>query len=99
VEGVRLCFSDATTLPDGRVLFTAVAESGEDTYLDGDCAGAGVGVLDPEGEPAGWEPLEPAYKVEGIEVHARDEGAVILMVADDDDPESPSPLLAAPLAL
>ena len=99
VEGVRLCFSDATALADGRVLFTAVAEGGEDTYLDGDCAGAGVGVLDPEGEPAGWEPLEPAYKVEGIEAHARDEGDVILLVADDDDPESPSPLLEAPLTL
>jgi len=99
VKGVRLCFSDATALEDGRVLFTAVAESGEDTYLDGDCAGAGVGVLDLDGEPAGWEPLDPAYKVEGIEVHARDEGVVILLVADDDDPGSPSPLLEAPLTL
>ena len=99
VDGVRLCFSDATGLDDGRVLFTAVAEGGEDTYHDGECAGAGVGVLDPEGEPAGWEQVEPTYKVEGIEVHTRDEGAVILLVADADDPGSPSPLLAAPLTL
>jgi hypothetical protein len=99
LDGVRLCFSDATSLADGRVLFTAVAEGGEDTYLDGECAGAGVGVFDPQGELAGWELLEPVYKVEGIEAHARDGGVVILLVADADDPQSPSPLLEAPLTL
>jgi hypothetical protein len=99
VDGVRLCFSDATGLEDGRVLFTAVAEGGEDTYHDGECAGAGVGVLDREGELAGWEPLEPTYKVEGVEVHKSEEGEVILLVADADDPDSPSPLLEAPLTL
>ena len=56
-------------------------------------------MLDAGGEIAGWQPLEPALKVEGIEAHEGDEGVVILLVADADDPGSPSPLLEAPLTL
>lgn len=98
VGGVRLCFSDATALRDGRVVFTAVAEAGDDTYRDGACAGSGVGLLGRDGEPAGWEPLDPPLKVEGVEAHVTAGGrAELLMVADADDPGSPSPLLAAPL--
>jgi hypothetical protein len=99
VEDVRLCFSDATALRDGTVVFTAVAEGGEDTYHDGQCVGSGVGVLDPNGERVAWEPLDPAFKVEGVEVHETDGETVVLMVADADDPSSPSVLLAATLAL
>ena len=98
VEGVRLCFSDATALADGRVVFTAVAEAGEDTYLDGACVGAGVGVLDAGGNVAHYEPLEPLWKVEGVEAHTGDGGGTeLLLVADADDPGKPSPLLAATL--
>ena len=50
VDGVRLCFTDATGLHDGRVLFTAVAERGEDTYDDGECVASGVGMLDANGD-------------------------------------------------
>ena len=95
VDGVRLCFSDATALPDGRVLFTAVAEGGEDTYHDGECVGAGIGVLDPDGEIARWEALDPPVKVEGIEAHPDGDELRILLVGDPDDAERPSPLLAA----
>jgi hypothetical protein len=97
VDGVRLCFSDATGLRDGRVLFTAVAEGGDDTYHDGQCVGSGVGMLDAKGNVRLWERLDPALKVEGIEAQCKDDGIAILMVADADDPESPSPLLAASL--
>lgn len=95
VGGVRLCFSDATALDDGRVLFTAVAESGDHTYHDGACAGAAVGVLQRDGT-VGWvRPLDPPAKVEGIEAHPQEGGVEVLMVADPDDPGSPAPLLAA----
>lgn len=97
LAGVRLCFSDATALDDGRVLFTAVAEGGDDTYHDGACAGAAVGVLQPDGE-IGWvRPLDPPAKVEGIEAHPREDHVEVLMVADPDDSSSPAPLLATRL--
>ena len=95
VEGVRLCFSDATALADGRVLFTAVAESGDDTYLDGSCAGAAVGMLDARGEVGWLRPLDPPAKVEGVEAHHAGAQIELLMVADPDDAAAPAPLLAA----
>lgn len=94
--GVRLAFSDAAALADGRVVYTAVAEGGDDTYSDGECAGSGVGILAADGEPQGWEPLDPADKVEGVEARIEPDGDVaLLMVADADDPARPSPLLSA----
>jgi hypothetical protein len=98
-DGVRLCFSDATAIGDAVVLFSAVAESGEDTYRDGLCAGAAVGMLRPDGELDWITPLDPPAKVEGIEVHGTGPDLDLLMVADPDDPGSPAPLLAARLSL
>lgn len=97
VDGVRLCFSDATGLPDGRVLFTAVAEGGDDTYHDGECVGSGIGVLDRDGDVIRWEPLDPPVKVEGIEAHLDGDEIHVLLVGDPDDAEKPSSLLAARL--
>ena len=96
-EGVRLCFSDATGLEDGGVLFTAVAESGDDTYHDGACAGAAVGGLDAGGGIAWMLPLDPPAKVEGIEAHPAGDGIEVLLVADPDDPGAAAPLLQAGL--
>jgi hypothetical protein len=97
IDGVRLCFSDAAALADGRVVFTAVAEAGDDTYLDAACAGASIGLLGPDGEVEGWEQLDPPAKVEGVEAHGAAGHAELLMVADGDDPGRPSPVLAARL--
>lgn len=93
VGGARLCFTDGASLLGDRVVFTAVAEAGEDTYADGACVGAAVGVLDAHGELAWLEPLEPLVKVEGVTPWRGE----LLLVADADDRDSPSPLLAAPL--
>lgn len=97
IDGVRLAFSDAAALPDGRIVFTAVAEAGDDTYHDGNCAGSGVGVLGPDGDRQRWEPLDPPAKVEGVEARLDGGEIALLMVADADDPGSPSPLLSARL--
>ena len=95
---MRLCFSDATAVGDAGVLFSAVAEAGEDTYRDGLCAGAAVGMLRPDGK-LGWiRPLDPPAKVEGIEAHDAGTGLDLLMVADPDDPATAAPLLAARLS-
>jgi hypothetical protein len=98
IDGVRLAFTDAAALPDGRIVYTAVAEGGDDTYHDGNCAGAGVGVLGADGEQQRWEALDPPAKVEGVEARIDGDAIELLMVADADDPGSPSPLLAARLA-
>ena len=97
VGGVRLAFSDAAALADGRIVYSAVAEGGDDTFHDGHCAGAGVGIIEADGELGHWEPLEPAAKVEGIEARLDGRELRLLMVADADDPGRPSPLLSARL--
>ena len=99
VEGVRLCFSDATALRDGRVVFTAVAEGGQSTHRDAAFAGAVVGLLERGGELAGSDALDPPAKVEGVEAHVEGETVQLLLIADADDPGRPSPLLAARLAM
>jgi hypothetical protein len=95
VEGVALSFSDLCPLPDGRLLFCAVAEAGESTYLDGECVGAALGVLDPGGVRALHQLSEP-HKIEGVSLAG---GAELLLVADGDDPGEAAPLLAASPAL
>ncbi len=92
--GVPLCFSDGAGLADGRLVFTAVAEGGGSTFHDGAFAGAAVGVISAAGELESIEPIEPAAKVEGITATLVAGGRMeLLMVADADDPGTPSPLL------
>jgi hypothetical protein len=95
VGGVALSFSDLSPLPDGRLLFCAVAEAVESTYLDGECVGAGLGLLGPGGVER-LDPLAEPYKIEGISLAVDEE---LLLVADADDPATPAPLLSASLPL
>jgi hypothetical protein len=98
VCGVPLSFTDCAALPDGRVVFTAVGEDTDDSYADGACAGAAVGVLALDGTLERIEPLAPTRKVEGV--HARLDGRAVelLLVTDADDADVPAELLAAELA-
>src|SRR6516165_7483934 len=64
IEGIPLCFTDAAALPDGTMVFTAVAEDTDDNYKDGACVGAAVGIVD-EDELQCLYRLERPYKVEG----------------------------------
>jgi hypothetical protein len=96
VDGIELSFSDLCPLPDDRLIFCAVAEAGESTYLDGECVGAALGVLGDGGVQA-LEPLAEPYKVEGVSLAGA--GGELLLVADGDDPGDAAPLLAASLAL
>lgn len=95
VGGIALSFSDLCPLPDDRLLFCAVAEAGESTYLDGECVGAALGVLDTGGVQSLY-PLAKPYKIEGVSVASDLE---LLLVADGDDPSEPAPLLTATIAL
>ena len=95
LDGVRLCFSDATALTDSLVCFSASAE-GED---DGDVRGSVVGTIGEDGSVRRLRTIDPRWKVEGV--HATIDTGVIdfLFVCDQDDPETPSPLLSATMPI
>lgn len=95
VRGVPFGFTDATALPDGRVVFLAGAEDSPDTYQDGEVLGARVGllgdelvlaeILDPSGHPT-------ALKLEGVDYvgPTASGGLELAVVADMDDPDQPA---------
>jgi hypothetical protein len=47
VDGVPLCFTDGSALPGRAWLFSAVAENVDDSYNDGLCVGASIGLSTP----------------------------------------------------
>lgn len=97
IDGVPYGFTDAAALPDGRTVFTAVAEDTDDSYADGGCIGSAVGILDAAGRVTFLEPIEGDPKVEGVD--ALLEGGVLrlLLVTDADDSAVPGVLLEAQL--
>ena len=94
LDGVELCFSDATPLGDGLVVFTASAEDD-----DGAIHGSVIGLLDPSGEVTRLRRIDRRWKVEGV--HAQVDTGVIdfAFVCDQDDPDIPSPLLTATMPI
>ena len=90
-------FTDGVGLPNGYLLFAAVAEDTHDSYQDGACRGALVGVIDREGEIIQRHRLAEPHKIEGI--HATVVGAHLdlLAVTDGDDRRVPARLLAGRL--
>jgi hypothetical protein len=92
-RGVAFGFTDATALPDGRILFAAGAEDSPDTVEDGEVVGARIGMLERDGAVR-WAALEDpdgqpsVAKVEGIEQSGTP--GRLYAVTDADDPESPS---------
>ena len=95
LDGVPLCFSDATTLSDDLVCFTASAEGAE----DGDVRGSVVGTIDARGSVRRLRTIDPQWKVEGV--HATIDTGMIdfLFVCDQDDPQIASPLLSATMPI
>ena len=96
-HGVPLGFTDGAALPDGSLVFTAVAENSEDSYQDGPCVGAAVGVIRPDGEVDWMRKLKPVRKVEGIALRPGSRGRGLLLVSDADDAAVPAALYAAEL--
>jgi hypothetical protein len=105
VEGVRLGFTDAATLPDGRVAFLAVAEASPDAVRDGDVVACRFGVIDGEDvrtcdvtDPQG---AAVRLKLEGLELEGLEPGEPegsnggplrFVVVADMDRPDQPAVL-------
>ncbi len=94
LSGVPLCFSDATALNENLVCFCASAESD-----DGEIHGSVVGTIRSDGCVRRLRTIDPRWKVEGV--HATIDSGVIdfLFVCDQDDPETPSPLLSGTMPI
>lgn len=97
IDGVPLSFTDATDLPTGELLFTAVAEATDNSYLDGACVGAAIGLIDNAGRLRRIERLAVPYKLEGLHAWREGDAVRLLAVTDADDPAVPAALLAGRL--
>jgi hypothetical protein len=95
IKGIPLGFTDAAAVLGGDIVFTAIAEDTDDTYNDGPCVGAAIGIVDSDGHLRCLHRLDRPYKVEGVS--ARLDGNVIrlLLVTDADDAEIPAGLFSA----
>lgn len=90
LDGVPLTFSDATPIADQVLAFTASAEDD-----DGHIHGSVVGTIDTGGSVTRLRTIDRKWKVEGLYASI-DTGVMdFLFVCDQDDPETPSPLLSA----
>ena len=93
--GVRLTFSDAEHLAEGRVLFSASAEDPD----SGKVKGSVLGIIEANGD-ARWTHLfdedgEPFNgKIEGLTLDSRDPRKVYFVI-DDDDEDTPSRIFHA----
>ncbi len=94
VGDVPLCFTDGDSLPDGRMVFTAVAENTDDAYRDGACAGAVIGVMEKGGRIQFVDSIDARHKIEGIDVTVEGDVVRALLVTDADDADIPASLLA-----
>lgn len=97
IRGIALGFTDATPLPDGGCLFSAVAENTVDARIDGPCVGAVIGHMDADTQIRWLRPIQPLYKIEGIETSQDGAKLGVLLVTDADDPTVPACLLQAEL--
>lgn len=91
IGDVPLGFTDGLCLPNGNILFAAVAEDTDDSYSDGACLGAAIGEITLHGELLRCDMLAEPHKIEGIALDAS--GTRLYAVTDADDPAVPAQLL------
>jgi hypothetical protein len=96
-DGIPFSFTDAAVLPDGDMVFTAVAEDTDDTYEDGPCAAAAIGILDGGGTVRRLLRLDVPCKIEGVDANLQGNSIRLLLVTDADDPGTPAALYSATL--
>ncbi len=95
IDGAPLCFSDGAALPDGSIVFAAIAEAAANSYDDGPCNGAAIGVTSSAGELRFLERVAPGCKIEGVAAQVDGTRVRLQLVTDDDDASRPAQLLAA----
>jgi hypothetical protein len=99
IGDVPFSFSDAAALPNGSIIFAAIAENTKDAYADGPCAGAALGIVDPSGELRTLTRIETYAKVEGIHAESDGDVAQLWLVTDADNAQIPATLYRAELPL
>ena len=92
-EGAPLSFTDGAALGGGAFAFTAVAEAADDSYADGACVAAAIGIIDGNDRMHSLWQLEPPLKVEGIDARLTDKALELMVVTDADDASVPAQLL------
>jgi hypothetical protein len=96
VGGVPLGLTDGAALPGGSWVFSAVAEDTHSSYADGPCAASAIGLVGSDGATLELHLLQGAPKVEGVAVKLLDDGLMLTLVTDDDDPKIASKVLQLP---
>ncbi len=100
VNGVPLGLTDGAALHCGAWAFSAVAESTDNSYLDGACVASAIGTVGADGTLQALHLLEGAPKVEGLAVRADTGGSaawVCTLVTDPDDPSVAAQVLQVQL--
>lgn len=95
IDDVPLCFTDATALRTGEIVFTASAENTSDSVLDGKCIGSAIGVINAAGALTLLEPIDRTVKLEGIDASPSGDKIELLLVTDADDAELAALLYSA----
>jgi hypothetical protein len=95
IDTVPLCFTDATALADGRLIFTAAAENTSDAYNDGACMGSAIGIISASGELISICQVNKKVKLEGVEVQEGPTALTLWLVSDPDDALQPGQLFTA----
>lgn len=99
IDQIPLCFTDATSLSSGEIIFTASAENTSDAYLDGACMGSAIGVINSQGNLSFLEPINKKIKLEGVEAKVKNKTIELLLVSDADDATHPAQLYSAGITI
>ena len=91
-DSIAFGFTDGAALADGTWVFSAVAENRDDSYADGPCVAAGIGVCSSDDVVRSFEWLAPTRKIEGIEASVIGTTAILSLVTDADDPDQAAEL-------
>jgi hypothetical protein len=97
VQGIPLSFTDGASLPDGGLLFSAVAEDTANNYSDGPSVAAAIGMIGTDGEVQALNYIDRACKIEGIYAERDVAGVRLWLVTDADDVDVPAKLLTGVL--
>jgi hypothetical protein len=102
VKNVPLSFTDLCAISGGQIIYCAAAESTDDDYVDGPCAGSALYVGDGKFENLRTEILDTSLKVEGIYAKAVENGGKeveLILVTDGDADSSIATMLSTRLTL
>jgi hypothetical protein len=86
IHGVPLCFTDASPLPQGGWLFSAVAENTSSAYADAHCLGSAIGRVDARSRLRWIRPVSRKLKIEGIDAQQVGAQLEAWLATDADDP-------------